>query len=173
MKRTLYFVMPDKKSASRMLKEMLLAHVELHCIHFFAKSRHDLGDDLPHASIWQRTYMLLGGFIGMGLGALLGLLAGGLALMFPPWYVSASPVTILIITTAIGAVCGALWTAVVSSAIPNNHLAKFRQDIADGHIVMMVKVPFHDTKHIHELVEKRHPDIMFGGSWPVEHATFP
>ena len=50
MKRKLYFMLPDIKTAHQMMDQMLLARIEDRNIHFLAKPEISLGD-LPEASV--------------------------------------------------------------------------------------------------------------------------
>lgn len=172
MRRRLYFMLPDVGSARQMMDEMLLARIEASHIHFHARPDIALGD-LPEASTAQRTAMLLGGEVGIALGAGLGLLAGLLADTFTPWYVPAQTHTILLITIAIGGVCGALWMSLVAMALPNGKLAAFRWQIEQGQVLMMVNVPLRQVEKIRSVMAKKHPEAIYGGTWPTDHVVFP
>ena len=67
MKKRLYFMLPDFQSARSMLDEMLLARVEERHIHFLAK-RGTLPDDLPEASVLQKTDIVHGAEMGLVIG---------------------------------------------------------------------------------------------------------
>lgn len=177
MKRRLYFMIEDIQDARKLMQELLLARVDDEYISFFAKSRDMLGD-LPRTNVMQRTYMLHGGMTGFFICAALGFIAGVLVVAlpnpwFPEWYVPASPATIITITTVIGAVAGAIWTALVSSALPNEMMVKFQRDIEKGHVLMIVKVPQERTEEIRDHIVKRHPDAIYLGSRPREYVVFP
>lgn len=173
MNRRLYFMLPDVDSAHVMMDEMLLARVNADHIHFLAKEGTPMGD-LPEASITERTDFIDGWEVGMGLGALLGLVAGLLATWIPPWpFTDAFPRIGILICMVIGLVGGGLWTAMVASAIPNTRLKRFEPDIENGKVLMMVLVPFHRAEQIRELVAKRHPEALFSGTWPTDHVVFP
>jgi ribose/xylose/arabinose/galactoside ABC-type transport system permease subunit len=167
----------DIEDAKRLMEELLVARIDDHHMSFYAKSRAVLGD-LPKTNIMQRTYMLHGGMVGFFICAALGFLAGVLVVAlpnpwFPEWYVPASPATIIAITTVIGAVAGAIWTALVSSALPNEMLDKFRQDIEKGHVLMTVSVPPERCEEIRDKINHQHPAAIYLGSWPKEHVVFP
>lgn len=153
------------------MDELLLARVEANHIHFLARPGTPV-EDLPAANAVEKTDMLHGGEVGMALGAGLGLLAGVLAVLFPPWYVPvpwiAIPICILV-----GALAGAWWTGMVASAIPNTRLEAFRKQIEHGRVLMMVSVPFRRAQEIRDLVTKRHPEAAYGGTWPTDHVVFP
>jgi hypothetical protein len=150
---------------------LLLARVEANHIHFLARYGTALGD-LPEANTMEKTDMIHGGEVGMALGAGLGLLAGMLAVLFPPWYVPV-PWIAIPICVLIGALAGAWWTGMVASAIPNTRLDAFKQQIELGRVLMMVSVPLRRAGEIRDLVTKRHPEVAYGGTWPTDHVMFP
>jgi hypothetical protein len=177
MKRRLYFMVENIQDAQRLMQELLLARIDDECISFYARSRDMLGD-LPHTNVMQRTYMIHGGMVGFFICAALGFIAGLFVVAlpnpwFPEWYVPASPATIITITTVIGAVAGAIWTALVSSALPNDTLQKFRRDIEEGHVLMIVKVPQERTAEIRDHIVKQHAKAIYLGSHPKEYVVFP
>lgn len=176
MNRRLYFMLPDVDSAQVMMDEMLLARVNADRIHFLAREGTEL-HALPQATITERTDFIDGGEIGMGLGALLGLVAGLLATWIPPWpFDDAFPRIGVLICVLVGLVGGGLWTAMVASSIPNVRLQRFEPDIDQGKVLMMVLVPFHRAQGICDLVAKRHPEAAYGGhsgTWPTDHVVFP
>lgn len=177
MKRSFYFMLENIQDAKRLMNELLLARIDDEHISFFAKERSMLGD-LPHTSIVQRTYMMHGGLVGFFICAALGFVAGIMVVAlpnpwFPEWYVPASPATIITITTVVGAVAGAVWTALVASALPNEMMERFRRDIDDGHVLMIVKVDPEKTEEIRERFVKQHPEAIYLGSRPKEYVVFP
>ncbi len=174
MNRRLYFMLSDVKSAHAMMDELLLARVDAKHIHFLAKHGTPMGD-LPEATISERTDLIEGWEIGMGLGALLGLILGLIALSIPIWwYTQPLPtVTTLLICTLIGFLGGGFWTAVVATTIPNARLKPFENQMAKGKVLMIVLVPFHRIKEIRELVVKRHHETAYRGTWPTDHVMFP
>jgi hypothetical protein len=177
MKRKLYFMVENVSDAHRLNKELLLARVPEEQISFYAKSL-DMLSDLPRTSVGERTYMMHGGLTGFFICAALGFIAGLFVVAipnpwFPEWYVPASPATIITITTVVGAIAGAIWTALVSSALPNEMMAKFRRDIEKGHVLMIVKVPEDRLEEIRDHIVKRHPEAIYLGSRPREYVVFP
>lgn len=173
MNRRLYFMLPDVEDAHAMMDEMLLARVNSDHIHFLAKPGMDLGD-LPEASITERTDFLEGWEIGTGLGAILGFIAGLLAVWIPPWpFDNPVPWIAVPICTVIGLISGGLWTGMVASSIPDHRLKPFEAELDRGKVLMMVLVPFHRADDIRRLVAKKHPEAVYDGTWPTEHAIFP
>jgi len=171
MNRRLYFMLPDVKSAHRMMNELLLARVEARHIHFLAKPGISLGD-LPIATVSQRTDTLYGGEMGLALGAGMGLLGGVLAVQFPPWHFPV-PMFTIAITTVVGALAGAWWTSMVATGIPNSNLKQFDAQFEQGQVLMIVSAPFQRIQEIHERIAKEHPEAVYGGTWPTDHVVFP
>jgi hypothetical protein len=174
MKRRLYFMLPDVESAHTMLNELLLARINADHIHFIAKSDTPM-KDLPQATLSERTDMIEGWEIGMGLGTLAGFASGLVALMIPTWwYTKPIPISAtILICTLTGFVLGGLWTALVATSIPNNQLKKFEKRIAKGQVLMIVLTPFHRIQEIRKLVADKHPEAAYSGTWPTEHVIFP
>jgi len=105
MRKRLYFMLPDIQSAREMLDDMLLARIEERRIHFLAK-RGTLPDDLPEASVLQKTDIVHGAELGLIVGGGVGLVGGVLVVWMPPSGISLQLVTILI-TAMAGALFGA------------------------------------------------------------------
>jgi len=174
MNRRLYFILPDVASAHATLDDLLLARVNANRIHFLAKAGTDMGD-LPEATISERSDLIDGWEIGMGLGALLGLILGLAAISVPVWWYTAPIPTFptLVICILVGIIGGGFWTAVVASTIPNVRLKPFEKQIAKGKVLMMVLVPFHRINDVRALVLKKHPEAAYRGTWPTDHVMFP
>ncbi len=173
MNRRLYFLLPDVASAHEMMNDLLLARVNDQRIHFIARPGMSLGD-LPEANVRERTELIEGWEIGMGMGTILGLIAGLVALAMPTWWFTEPVSTIIVpICMAIGFVSGGLWTALVATAVPNHHLKPYERHIAHGQVLMIVLVPFHRIKEIRRLVAKKHPEAHFEEVTPTDHVMFP
>lgn len=174
MNRRLYFMLPGVESAHTMMNDLLLARVNANRIHFLAKPGTPMGD-LPEATVSERSDLIEGWEIGMGLGALFGLVAGLVAISIPTWWYT-QPIPViptLLICTLTGFLGGGFWTAVVATTIPNARLKPFEEHIAKGRVLMMVLVPFHRTHEIRELVENKHPEAAYRDTWPTDHVMFP
>lgn len=165
MNRRLYFVLPDVPSAERTMDDLLLARIEARRIHCLARRDIDLGK-LPEASFLQKTDTVHGATIGMAIGGIAGVIGGALAVLFPPADVPLQLVTVLV-TGIAGALFGTWVASMVGTAVPNSRLAKFRSDIDNGKILMMVDVPFTRSREVADLVVRRHPEAMSGGMEPT------
>ena len=79
----------------------------------------------------------------------------------------------LVICTLAGFLGGGFWTAVLATTIPNARLKPFENQIAQGKVFMIALAPFHRINEIRELVERKHPEVAFEGTWPTNHVMFP
>jgi hypothetical protein len=165
MRRRLYFMLPDTASARRIRDELLLAQIENSHIHVLAK------DDVPlnglhEASILQTTDFVHGAETGLAVGGGIGIIAGLVAVIFPPAGVDLQFVTILL-TALIGAAFGAWAASMVASSIPNSRLKAFESAIAAGRVLMMADVPAGRVGEIRQLIASHHPEAASSGIEPT------
>jgi hypothetical protein len=99
-------------------------------------------------------------------GAVLGIVAGGLVLLFPPTAEPMRLITILV-TTLIGAVLGMWMSTMVASAIPNSHLKRFEEAIGRGGVLLMVDVTRGEREKVERIVTTRHPEAVAHGYEPT------
>jgi hypothetical protein len=157
MRRRLYFMVPDVISARVIRDELLLARIEHGHIHVLAKDGIAL-EGLQEASILQKTDFVHGAETGLVVGGGIGILAGTVAILFPPAGVNLQLVTILV-TALIGAAFGAWVSSMIASSIPNSRLKTFETGIESGRVLMMVDVPGTRVDDIRRLVASRHPEV--------------
>ena len=148
-----------------MLNEMLLARIEVRHIHFLSK-RDSLPPDLPEATVLQKSDIVHGAQLGVGIGAIVGAVAGGLLVVFPPEGVTLKLVTVLVIALG-GALFGAWASSMVASSVPNSRLRAFEREMETGKVLMMVDVPMRRVQEICDLVSSRHPEALSGGVEPT------
>lgn len=165
MRRRLYFLLPDVPSAEQTMKDLLLARIDINHIHCLAKRDVQLGDELPEANFLQKTDIVHGATNGLVIGGVAGIVAGVLAVLFPPEGITLQLVTVLIAAIA-GAVFGAWVAGMAGSAIPNSQLKGFQKAMDSGAILLMVDVPFSRVSEIRELVRNRHAEAISGGTEP-------
>lgn len=177
MRRKLYFVFPDAKTARHAWKEMLLACIDDRHIHFLVKPGTQLGKLHP-ANVLERTDTLHEGELGLFVGAGLGLLAGIGVLIsphayFPMWYTDMHWSGILAITTAFGAIVGSIGMALLGVNLSNSDLDALKGRIEQGEVLMIVAVPLHRVAEIRKLVERLHLEGQYYDIWPARHTVFP
>jgi len=156
MRRRLYFVLPDVKSAQAIHNELLLSKIEERHIHVLARSNVDLAD-LPEASLLQRSDLVHGAQLGAIIGAFAGVLLGSLAVMLG-YVVPGLEVWSVGSVTVGGALIGLFASTMVAVNIPNTRLKAFFGQIEQGRLLMMVDVPVEQVETISAMVKRRHPE---------------
>lgn len=158
MRRRLYFLLPDVDSAKRAADDLLLARVEDRHMRFLAK-RGTVLEPLHEAGYLDKSDMVHGAAVGLGLGGVIGALVGALIVAYPPEGTHPQLVAVLI-GMLVGAPLGGWVASMVGAAVPNSRLKQFEADIEAGRVLMMVDVPFRRVEEINELVVLRHPEAM-------------
>jgi hypothetical protein len=154
----LKFMFKDISSASEAWKRMMVALVDHNRISFLVNNDIDLGT-LKAASVFQSTDSLREGYKGIYVGAGLGLLAGLMALAFPPWYVKTSWGMILSITTLIGIVTGVLGMGMLGVNLIKTGLERYSKQIDQGGVLMIVDVTEDQIGEICRLVQVKEKQI--------------
>lgn len=179
MRRKLYFMLPDIKTAHHMMDQMLLARIEERYIHFLAKPDMPL-EGLPEANIIEKTDSLHGVGVGAVIGGVSGALGGLLVVAFPslvalPTTNGRPMQTLAIIAIALaGAVFGAWWSGMIATAIPNSSLEPYKDRIAKGEVLMIVTVPYHRIREIRALIDKKCGEACdIVRITPTDHVLFP
>lgn len=156
MRRRLYFILPDVKSAQAIHNELLLSKIEERHMHVIARSDTDL-NDLPEASLLQRSDLVHGAQLGAIIGAFAGVLLGSLAVMLG-YIVSGLEVWSVGSITVGGALIGLFASTMVAVNIPNTRLKTFWSQIELGRLLMMVDVPVEQVEAISAMVKQHHPE---------------
>ena len=164
MRRRLYFMLPDVPSARSMLDELLLARIEEKHMRFYAREG-ALPADMPEANFLQKTDLVHGTEIGMLIGGAVGLGAGILLVLFPLEGLQVRTLAILVAGIG-GAVFGAWVSGMAAAAIPNSRLKAFDAGIERGQVLLIIDVPYRRVTEIERTIEKRHPEVKFGGMEP-------
>ncbi len=160
-----YFLLPDIESARKVVEELREAGVDERHLHAIAKENTPL-EDLPEASILEKTDYLRAIEIGLAGGGTVGLLAGLVAVTLPPAGVALGGAGVLY-TTLAGAGVGAWLSGLVGLDYPDQRLLKFEEAIDKGEILLLVDVVEDRIEEIRDLVRKHHPEAEFGGTDPT------
>jgi len=165
MRRRIYFLLPSVGSARQVVNELLLARIDDHHIHVMAREGTSLGD-LPQANLLQRSDFIHGVEIGLSVGGATGIVAGLIAVAFPPQGIVLGGWTMLVMALA-GALIGAWVAGMIGTDIPNSQLREFTTAVADGQILMMVDVPKSKVANVTEMIRKHHPEADMHGVEPT------
>lgn len=162
--RRLYFVFPDINTAKTVVDELLLKRVTDQQIHVVAKDGARL-DDLPEASLMQKSDFIPAVERGLAYGGVTGILAGIAAVTFPPAGLALGGGAILAASLA-GAGIGAWLSGMIGVSVANSRIQQFEKAINAGGILMMVDVPKERMAEINQLVNGGHPNVEKGGTEP-------
>lgn len=162
MRHRLYYLLPDMESARRTLDDLLLNRIEQRHIHFLSVGV-ALPEDMPEATIMQKTDVVHGAELGMVVGAALGMALGAMLVMY---FDLSSPPAVVIGTTLLGLFFGGWAASLVAAALPNSRLKAFYPEIEKGKVLLMADVPARKVEQIEKVLADRHPETRFSGEDP-------
>ena len=163
--RRIYFLVPDVLCAKVIVDELLLKHVEWRHIHVIASDTTPL-EDLPEATLVQRSDLLPALARGTAAGAITGMLAGLVAMAFPPAGLAIAGGAVVSLTVA-GASFGAWAATLIGVNVPNTRLRQFEEAIAGGEVLMLIDVPRSRVDEIEQVIKQRHPEADIKGADPT------
>lgn len=164
--RRLYFLVPDLAECKTIVDELLLARVEERHIHVIAREGTPM-EDLPEASFLQKTDFVPALERGVAVGGATGVLAGLVAVTFPPAGVVLGGGALLLSTALAGAGFGAWLSSMIGAGIPNSRLKEFQDAIEQGEVLVIVDVSKSRVDEIEELIREHHPDAEVEGTEPT------
>jgi len=155
MKR-LYLLIPEVEICRTLVGELKDAGIPERHVHVLASLRKRL-EGLPEATVWQKTELAHGIWIGAALGAVAGFMAGLLGMYFPPpglvlgWGV-------VLASSLAGITFGAFVSAMMKLHEHNHKLDRYHVEIERGKILMMVDVPRTRVYSIKKMILEHHAD---------------
>jgi len=161
--RRLYFLLPDLEVTHKIVDELLLARVEERHINIIAREGTPL-EDLPEASILQKSDLIPAMERGIAMGGGAGIVAGLAALTLPGVVIAGGA---LLAMGVAGAGMGAWLGGMIGADVENSHIKQFEQAIDSGNILVLVDLPKKRVDEIESLVRKHHPDADFEGTEPT------
>lgn len=159
--RRLYFMLPDTESCKKVVTELKNAGIAERHLHVVASLAVPL-DDLPEATLLQKSELTHGVEKGIALGGAAGLLGGMLVVAFPPAGLVVGGAALLTAVTAGSAGFGALAMGLISKDIHSKKLAAFERDIEQGHVLLIVDVPKNEIEQWKRLITEHHPEAEIG-----------
>ncbi len=163
--RRIYFLLPDVEVARKVVDELLLARIDVNHIHVIAKEGTEMMD-LPEATLAQKSDLVTALERGITVGGATGLLAGVVAVSFPPAGLVLGGGALLGIALA-GTGFGALMSTMIGVSAPNSRHKQFEDAIKEGELLMLVDVPKDRVDEIESLVKQHHSDVNIEGTEPT------
>lgn len=161
-----YFLVPDIELAREIVHELLLSHVEERYIHLIARDDIPM-EDLPEATLMQKSDFIPALEKGVLGGAYTGLAAGLVVMAFPPAGMVIGGGAILAMMAA-GVAVGGMMSTLVGVGLPSGRLEKFEEAIKAGNILILVDIPRQRLNEIQDIVTKHHPEAEFDGIEPMQ-----
>ncbi|KHD11737.1 membrane protein [Candidatus Thiomargarita nelsonii] len=160
MRRRLYFMLPDVDHCKQLVAELQNAGMPERDIHVVARNDIPL-ENLPKASVLQKTELTYGLELGVGVGSIAGMLGGVLAVTFPPAGLVLGGGAV-IATTLAGASFGSVVSLLIARDIPNHELQTFQTGIAQGQTLLILDIPTPQIDEITQLIKNTHPEAQIG-----------
>lgn len=155
--RRIYFLVPDVSTARRVVEDLLLARIEERHLHVIAKRGTPM-EDLPEASLLQKSDFVPAVQRGALLGWTTGLVAGLVALALP----GAGPVIaggVVLGTGLAGAGVGAWLSGMVGMNVASTRIREFEAAIEAGHLLVLADVPRDRVEELETRVRTHVPDV--------------
>jgi hypothetical protein len=143
---------------------LLLARIEERHIHVIARDGTPL-HELPEASLMERSDLVPSIERGVALGGGAGLLAGLVAMSFPPAGLVLGGGAVLAMGV-VGVSAGAFASSLIGVSAPSTKTKQFHDAIAKGEILMLIDVPTDRESEIRALVAAQHPQVDVEGTDP-------
>lgn len=153
MRRRLYFLLPSVDSTRQIVNELLLARIDENHIHVMARDDVPL-DDLPQATLLQRSDLVHGVELGLIVGGVTGAVAGAIASLLPTTGMMSGGV--ILVCAIAGAVVGAWASGMISTDVRNTRLRNFEPALERGEVLLMVDTPKERVDMIRALVRTHH-----------------
>ena len=156
MRKRIYWLLPDLKSACEVMNDLLLARIENSHIHFMAREGVDL-TGLHEANLLQATDFVRSAQMGLALGAALGAAAGALITLSSLGDLVSKPGLVAALT-ALGAGFGAWSASMIGASMPSQRLRRFEPALARGEILLLADVPARRVDEIEAMLHAKHQE---------------
>lgn len=166
MRRRIYWLLPDLKSAGKTMDDLLLARIGAEHMHFVGPAGVDLSG-LHEANILQTSDVIRAAQSGLVLGGVGGAALGALAAVFFPIVGDSPQWGLAAVLAVVGAIFGAWSSSMIGSSTPSRRLQRFAPAIEQGQILLMVDVPRSRVDEIEARLRALHPEARSGGVEPA------
>jgi hypothetical protein len=157
--RRIYFLAPDIKTTHKIVEELHREGFDDRDIHILAKRDTPL-EDLPEATMLQKSDFVPAVERGIVLGGTAGLLAGVVGLAYAGFVIAGGPLFGVIMA---GATIGSLAGGLTGMSAGNSRLKQFEEAIEKGELLVLLDIPADRIGEITEKIMKHHPTAEFEG----------
>jgi hypothetical protein len=166
--RRIYFLSPNVETTRKIVDELRGEKIEDHHMHILAKRDTPL-ENLPEATVFQKTDFIPALERGAALGGTTGLLAGLIGLRFAGFAIAGGPLLGILFY---GATIGALMSGLSGLEVGNSRVKQYSDAIERGELLVMVDIPKERIDAISKLIIKHHPTARFEGIEPLLPPSF-
>jgi len=159
--RRIYFLVPNVASAQAIVSELKAASISEQQLYVVANADTPL-ENLPEASLLERSDLIPALERGVATGGLTGLLAGVVAVTFPPAGLILGGGA-LIGLTVVGGGFGAWISSMIGIGQPSGKLERFESAIKAGQLLIMVDLSADKVDGIEALIKRHHPEAQLEG----------
>ena len=161
--RRIYFLAPDIATTHRIVDEIRSRGIDDRYIHVLAKRGTPL-EDMPEATMMQKTDFIPAVERGLALGGTNGLLAGLVTISFSGVVVGGGVLLGLIVAGAgIGSWAGGL----IGLNAGNSRLKQYEEAIENGELLVLLDIPKEQVDAISRAITLHQPKAEFGGIEPI------
>ena len=161
--RRIYFLAPNIETTHKIVAELRAEGIEDRHMHILAKRDTPL-EDMPEASVFQKTDFIPAVERGAALGATTGLLAGLVGLRFAGFAIAGGPILGILF---FGATIGTIMSGLAGLQVGNSRVKQYEEAIERGELLIMVDIPKERIDAISKLITKHHPTAVFEGIEPL------
>jgi hypothetical protein len=161
--RRIYFLAPNIETTHKIVIELRAAGIEDRHMHILAKRDTPL-EDMPEASVFEKTDFIPALERGAALGATTGLLAGLVGLRFAGFAIAGGPILGILF---FGATIGTIMSGLAGLQCGNSRVRQYDEAIDRGELLVMIDIPKERIDAISELITKHHPTAQFEGIEPL------
>ena len=154
----LYYLAPTLDSTHRVTEDLHAAGVKDFFLHVISRNESGLKTQHIHSSNYLETLDIVRfGFIGAGVGLLVGLLGAVLLMYFEPFGPDV-PNFVYVIVAAVATLFGAWEGGLTGIATENRKLAKFHHDIEAGRYLILIYARRKQGAAVRAMMRAKHPE---------------
>lgn len=156
--KCMYYLAPTLANTQQISDDLHDVGIKDFYLHVIAKDEAGLKKQHIHSSNYLETLDLVrDGFIGAGVGMLVGLAGVGLLVYFQPFSTEV-PTFVYVALVVLATLFGSWEGGLVGIGTRNHKLARFDADIDAGKYLMLVYVRKEREREVRNMMQERHPE---------------
>jgi len=161
--KCLYYLAPTLDSTRHISDELRAVGIADGLLHVVTRDETGLDlQQIPSSNYLETMDLLRDGFIGSGIGLIVGVIGAGMLKVYAP-FGPGIPRIVYLATVAAATLFGAWEGGLTGIATENKKLAEFHHDIEAGSYLMLVYTPRGREATVRWMVRARHPEAELAG----------